>query len=154
MKHIAITFACLVFAGTALAGPVYQGVDEDGRTYFSDRPLHAETERVVQVRFAKAATPAPKAADAMDGETDADESVAAKVDIVAEKNKEREFSKNEIARYAENCAMAKTALGEIESQPRLYQMLEDGSRRYYSARERGTMLKNAKADVARWCNPS
>ncbi|MES9814319.1 MAG: DUF4124 domain-containing protein [Candidatus Thiodiazotropha sp.] len=137
----------LLMAGLPLQAEVYKWVDEQGRVHFSDRPVTGEP---TEIRIREQESPQPTA-----GQDDRQKEMQRMLDVYAEERAERKAAKQkqlaERKKRKQNCVRAKDRYSSHLRATGIYNLGNDGERRYLSDEERARHIKRLKADIARWC---
>jgi hypothetical protein len=145
----------LLLLSQAVHSEVYKWTDENGKVHFGDRPpVEQETEQVAVPTGATSA--GGEEASAVENNTNRQETTQRLLDQYAaerdEKRKAAHKKKEEKAQQKANCAVAKDNLRNFQEHGRIYKLLPNGERYYYSAAEREQALARARAEVKRWCD--
>jgi hypothetical protein len=150
-----LVFSILLLLSQAVQSEVYKWTDENGKVHFGDRPpVEQETEQV-------AVPTGPATAEG--GEAATVESNASRQkttqrlldQYAAERDEKRQAAqkkKEEKAQRKAKCAEAKDDLRNYEGHGRIYKLLPNGERHYYSDAEREQLLARVRAEVKRWCD--
>ncbi|MEW8285209.1 MAG: DUF4124 domain-containing protein [Candidatus Thiodiazotropha endolucinida] len=137
----------LLMAGLQLQAEVYKWVDEQGRVHFSDRPVTGES---TEIRIREQESPQPAA-----GQHDRQMEMRRMLDVYAEERAEKKEAKQkqlaERKRRKQNCVRAKDRYNSHLRATGIYNLGNDGERRYLSEQERARHIKRLKADITRWC---
>ncbi|MES9818084.1 MAG: DUF4124 domain-containing protein [Candidatus Thiodiazotropha sp.] len=137
----------LLMAGLPLQAEVYKWVDEQGRVHFSDRPVTGES---TEIRIREQESPQPTA-----GQDDRQKEMQRMLDVYAEERAERKEAKQkqlaERKKRKQNCVRAKDRYSSHLRATGIYNLGNDGERRYLSDEERARHIRRLKADIARWC---
>jgi hypothetical protein len=144
----------LLLSQAAYSG-VYKWTDENGKVHFGDRPpVEQEKEQVVVPKGPVAKTEG--AASAAENNASRQETTQRLLDqYAAERDEKKKASirkQEEKARRKENCAVAQDNLRNYQEHGRIYKLLPNGERYYYSSEEREQALARARAEVKRWCD--
>ncbi len=143
------TVLVLLFAAAAQAASasVYKWVDANGEVHYGEKPP-AAVGSSKQIALDKAPPPDPYAQERSEHLKSSMESAKE----AREKRKEEQAkAKAEAALAKQNCATAKSRVHGYTSGGRLYRMDEHGERRYLSDDQRASELKQAQAEVKKWC---
>ncbi|WP_228703636.1 DUF4124 domain-containing protein [Kangiella sediminilitoris] len=127
--------------------PIYKWKDSQGNIKYtqSKPPRGTQYETIYQRTSKPSQSQTGQEAGGNEGDSSLD-------DVIAQQNKQRDMvaEKNvEIAR--KNCTIAKNNLEALQSQ-NLVQVEENGQRRTLSDSERAEKLKEAQANVEKFCN--
>jgi len=128
------------------AAEIYRETDASGQTVYSDRPASAGANKL-SIK-SRPTDPAIIEADKnrlTEREAKREESQA-KAAARAERNRDIQ------AQRAENCKKAQAYKTRVDTAHRLYEIDENGDRRYFSAAEHDAALEKARAQIKEWCD--
>ncbi|NWK76803.1 DUF4124 domain-containing protein [Aquitalea sp. LB_tupeE] len=137
---LSVLVACVLSA--PVMAEVYQYVDANGKTVFSDQPPPGSKAKQVNVRaYGPASSPAKAVKSAPQSEAD-----KKNAEISAENAKVKEQNKK-VAQ--ENCKRARENQAAIQQNGRIKM---PGSNALASDSQRSALLQQAQQDVQNWCN--
>ncbi|HXK56383.1 MAG: DUF4124 domain-containing protein [Gammaproteobacteria bacterium] len=140
-----------LLAVSGVQAEIYRWVDEQGKVHFSDRPNRGGAQRL------ELSAPLPDTSGVEQERLEAERKMQRErlLDAYREEREARQLERlkaEETERQrAANCAYARNLLRKYGN-ARLYQPLEDGSRRYLDSVERQREIERAQASVQRWCD--
>ncbi|MGD8913531.1 MAG: DUF4124 domain-containing protein [Candidatus Thiodiazotropha sp.] len=130
-----------------LYAEVYKWVDEEGRVHFSDRAEGA-TSTEIQIRE-------QQQLQSSDGQYDRQLKMQRMLDVYAEERAEKKEAQQkqqaEAKKRKQYCARAKDRYKTHIRASGIYDLGDDGERRYMSEEERARHIKQLKSEIARWC---
>ncbi|MEW8052372.1 MAG: DUF4124 domain-containing protein [Candidatus Thiodiazotropha sp.] len=137
----------LLMAAFQLQAEVYKWVDEQGRVHFSDRPVTGESTEI-KIRDQEGSQPST-------GEDDRQLKMQRMLDVYAEERAEKKEAKQkqlaERKKRKQNCVRAKDRYNSHLRATGIYNLGNDGERRYLSDQARARHIKQLKAEISRWC---
>lgn len=145
---IAIGLICT--ATLSVAGKIYKWTDSEGNIHYGERPPNGQSQ---QIRVpsappssgAAAATPSSPA-DSRKNLLDAfDKERADKAEATAKADKEK-------AVRDKNCSNARKRVASLSIGGRIYDITEEGERRYLEEADIQARLGEARKAVEQWCN--
>jgi hypothetical protein len=153
MKRLLLLIAILLFCTTTLsvAGKIYKWTDSEGNIHYGERPPSGQQGKQVHVPKGPAYTakPAAKAgnpADARKNLLDAfDKERKEKAEATAKSEKEK-------AARDKNCSNARKRVAGLSIGGRIYDITEQGERKYLEDAEIKKRLAEANKAVEKWCN--
>ncbi len=148
LKGLVVTLCILIQIPNAVSG-VYRWVDENGKTYYGDRPpAQEQAEEIEQKQQPASSLTSP----AQNSSAENRQRLLDRYQQEREEKKEAARQKREeTEKQKRNCELARERLKYYESYPLLYEKLPDGERRYLSAEEKDEDMKKLREAVAHWC---
>jgi Skp family chaperone for outer membrane proteins len=151
MKYLTLVFimTLAVTPLTSQAGKVYKWVDESGNTQFSQFPpggQKAAEHVTVKTQQSGSSSQSKEKLASMRQKL-----LESSVDRNTENEEEKENKEKEKIK-AQNCENAKQRLRNLESNGRIYKILENGERHWYDVKGRAAIIKSAQKDVDKFCN--
>lgn len=149
MKYrIVLLLVCLFGASPwAFAEKIYKWVDSDGNVHYSAQPGGKQAQELKIHTL-----PAPPAAPAA---TPAESPQPSFVESYEKEQKEKAAAAEKAAKEKEvrdkNCEIVRKHMISLQLGGRLYEIDENGERKFLSDEEIQSRLEQAKKDVAKWC---
>jgi CRISPR/Cas system CSM-associated protein Csm2 small subunit len=148
MVHIKQLFLTLIVMTTAAANAgIYKWTDEQGNVHFGDRPTSNQAE---QIKLRKQ----PKSSSSTSNTTQPKVTQQQLLNMYQQerekKKAEKKKQKEEAKKLALKCAQARDNLRQYEGS-RLYEVLPNGERRYFSEEERTSTISNLRKNIKRYC---
>lgn len=128
----ALLIPLLLAVGNAPAAPIYKWRDASGTIHYEDTPPPKGEVQVIRA-------PTPYRGEAAQG---SQENATASADPAAQEA---------AAKRAAKCAESREGLAQAESAERMYELDDQGVRRYLSDDEVKAHIAELKASVASWC---
>jgi hypothetical protein len=130
-----------------LHAEVYKWVDEQGRVHFSDRPDEAAS---TEITIKEQQPP-----QSSEGQDDRKSRMQRMLDVYAEERAEKKEAQQkqqaEEKKRKQYCIRAKDRYNTHLRARGIYDLGDDGERRYLSEEERASHIKQLKSEIARWC---
>ena len=144
---IAISLCCT--ATLSMAGKIYKWTDSDGNVHYGEQPPNGKSKQM-RVPTAPATQIAPSATQSSQAEAtqkllnafDKERKEKTKAAAKAKKNKEIRDK---------NCSNARKRVASYSIGGRIYDITEQGERRYLEEDEIKGKLAEARKDVEKWC---
>lgn len=140
-----VLLAGFAAAASAAATGVYRWVDAEGKVHYSDVPPAEQPQQAERVTVRTTPADPEKAAALAEARAKAAEQ---QTEQQAQAAKDAEVAAAEQARRAQQCAMARNNLRQLQNTNRAYESTANGGRRYYSDAE----LANRRAQAQAWVN--
>jgi len=134
------------------AAAVYRWVDEHGRVQFGDRPPAREDAHRIEIKTPSPSTPQSTPAQTPGQRRELQQKMLdAYRDEREQRQQQREQRAEEQARRKRACIEARDRLRLYRSTSALYELDEEGNRRYLSDEGYEAALAQAREEVARLC---
>lgn len=138
---------CVAFLSwPAAAAEIYRDTDASGRTVYSDRPVSTNANKL-RIKSRATDPAALESEKALLAERQAKREEAKK-QAATEAERNRDIQ----AQRAQNCEKARNYQARVEASHRLYEVDDNGNRRYYSSAEQDAALEKARTQVREWCD--
>ncbi len=126
---------------------VYKWVDDNGRVHFSDRPTSSKSTEVRIREQQRSQAPA----DDPDRQLKMQRMLNSYEEDRAQKKETMQKQQEERKKRRLNCTRAKDRYNSHTRASGIYDLGEDGKRRYLSEKERSQHMQRLKSEIARWC---
>lgn len=146
MTRVAIAVVCGALLAVPAAAQVYKWTDDDGRVHYSDTPPSDTDATLLPIESAET-----------DLEATLREQVARERKLELREQTEADEAEDAAAEAAHRaaveraCEQARVRVEKLESEPRIWRVGEDGTRRIYTEDEHAAALAEARQQVREWC---
>lgn len=150
-KPIFITLIFICLASVTHAG-IYKWVDKNGQVHYGERPSTSQKSEKIHVRdIGKPANNTNKQSEEVPQEDKRAKLLRAFEEERNLKKEQRQKDRQQAEQRKRNCDIAKDELRRYQSASRVYDLDENGKRKYLPDSAREQSIQRARHEVNRWC---